>query len=99
MTSVPSRIADCTLRRAIQDNPGAISSLKVGSMSSVKARLTNRHSLSGRRSWVFGLYVLEMLGLRAEGGGESLLGYEPAIKNAELAAGVIDGKEPEVCLG
>ena len=92
ITRVPSRIADCTLRRAIHERPGAISSRKVGSTSSVNALLTNRHSFSGRRSGI-GLYVDPILGLREEGGGDSfprLVGKAPAIKYAELGAGTVE---------
>ena len=63
MIRVPSRIADRTLRLAIQDSPGAMSSRKVGSISSVRVRLTNRHSLRGRRSTRTGEFEL---GLRDE---------------------------------
>jgi hypothetical protein len=101
MINVPSRIADWTLRRAIHDSPGAISRRKVGSISSVNARLTKRHSLRGRRSYEAGLDMFPGLGLRFGGGGESLEGYDPAIwgpmgiKKAELGMTVVEGKDPE----
>src|SRR5271167_774221 len=89
--NVPSRIADSTLLLAIQDNPGAMSSRNVGSISSCNARLTNRHSLRGSRS-VVGLDKLE---LREDdvggGGGESFPAAVAAVKCAELGPGTVEG--------
>src|SRR5271154_2596770 len=91
MINVPSRMADCTLLLAIQDNPGAMSRRNVGSISSVNVRLTNRHSLRGRRSTVLREDRLALREEGAEGGGESFPEKEAVMKYAELGPGTVEG--------